>query len=94
MMLINISVYDICCHTTLLKWTILGSDDDLATLLLLFHEVKYAEVRLCIYFKYVCIHVYRLWVQKLSQESCLIMQLKTFMWEIRKKLLTLLVTTP
>ena len=70
-MLINIHVYDVCCQTTLLNWTILGTEDDLLTLFLLFHEVcmltQSAEGdTFTVDFLFVC----RLWPPKSSLESC------------------------
>ena len=38
-MLLNVHAYDVCCQATLLNWTILGTENELLTLFLLFHEV-------------------------------------------------------
>ena len=57
-MLINICAYDICCQTTLLQWTILGTENEQLTLLLLFHEIGTSTLHVeTTFFQYVRFYV-------------------------------------
>ena len=57
-MFTNVSVYDMFCQTTLLQWTILVTENEQLTLLLLFHEVGTSTLHVeTAFFQCVCFYV-------------------------------------